>query len=61
MSLEILHFSPHFIAINKPFDVIMNSDDPERISVAKMLSQQLPETANAKLKVNKFTEKIMLD
>eukprot|EP00088_Acartia_fossae_P039563 TRINITY_DN4118_c0_g1_i11.p1 TRINITY_DN4118_c0_g1~~TRINITY_DN4118_c0_g1_i11.p1 ORF type:complete len:287 (+),score=-3.80 TRINITY_DN4118_c0_g1_i11:83-943(+) len=47
--LEILHKSEHFIVVNKDFDVVINSNDPERLSIYRQLSYKYPELANEKL------------
>ena len=49
-SIEILHKSPNFIVVNKPFDLIINSDDPDRQSAFKILQDTHPELSNPKLK-----------
>ena len=49
-SIEIIHKSPNFIVVNKPFDLIINSDDPDRQSAFKILQDTNPELINPKLK-----------
>ena len=49
--LRILHQSKHFIVIDKPFDVIINSDEPDRVSVHSLLKDQFPDLTNDNLKV----------
>jgi len=48
--LRILHQSKHFIVIDKPFDVIINSDEPDRVSVHSLLKDQFPDLTNDNLK-----------
>ena len=48
--LEILHKSKNYIVVNKPYDMIINTDDVERESVSKLLKSQLPETFNNQIK-----------
>ena len=50
--LRILHQSTNFLVVDKPFDLIINSDDPERQSLHSMLSQKFPELVNPDLKVS---------
>ncbi len=52
--IRILHKSQHFLVIDKPFDVVLNSDDPQRESVCNLLKEQHPDTSNDKLKVCTF-------
>ena len=54
-TLEVLHKSDNFIVINKPFDLILNSDDPNRESVCKALKEQFPEHFNPSLEVTMIT------
>jgi 23S rRNA-/tRNA-specific pseudouridylate synthase len=42
-SLQILHESSDFIALNKPFDLVINSDDPDRSSVYSLLREKRPD------------------
>ena len=51
--LRILHHSEHFIVVDKPFDVIINSDEHDRISVHSLLKEQFPDLSNENLKVSK--------
>ena len=48
--LEILHKSKNYIVVNKPYDMIINTDDVERESVFKILGSQFPETCNNQIK-----------
>ena len=50
--LRILHQSKHFIVIDKSFDVIINSDEPDRVSVHSLLKDQFPDLTNDNLKVS---------
>ena len=50
-ALEVLHKSDNFIVVNKPYDLILNSDDPNRESVCKVLKVQFPEHFNPSLEV----------
>jgi len=34
--LEVLYLSENFLVINKPYDVAINSNDPERVSVENL-------------------------
>ena len=52
--LRILHQSKHFIVIDKPFDVIINSDEPDRVSVHSLLKDQFPGLTNDNLKVRTY-------
>ena len=52
--LRILHQSKHFIVIDKPFDVIINSDEPDRVSVHSLLKDQFPDLTNDNLKVSTY-------
>lgn len=52
--IRILHKSPQFLVIDKPFDLVMNHDDPQRDSVHLRLQKELPETVNPKLKHGYF-------
>ena len=52
--LRILHQSEHFIVVDKPFDVIINSDEPNRMSVHSLLKEQIPNITNENLKVSKY-------
>ena len=52
--LRILHQSKHFIVIDKPFDVIINSDEADRVSVHSLLKDQFPDLTNDNLKVSKY-------
>ena len=54
--LQILHRSVNYLVINKPFDLVMNSDDPQRISLHSLMKEQFPEAVNNKLKVSCFWE-----
>ena len=49
-SIKIIHQSANFIVVNKPFDLIINSDDPERQSAFKILQETHPDLTNPKLK-----------
>ena len=49
-TLKILHKSENFIVINKPFDLIINSDDPQRQSVCNILQDTHPELSNSSVK-----------
>ena len=48
--LEILHKSKNFIVVNKPYDMIINTDEVDRESVFKLLKSQCPETCNNQIK-----------
>ena len=50
-NLRILHQSANYVVIDKPFDVILNSDDADRDSVHARMKSQFPELVNTKLKV----------
>ena len=52
--LRILHQSKHFIVIDKPFDVIINSDEPDRVSVHSLLKDKFPDLTNDNLKVSTY-------
>ena len=50
--LKVLHRSENFLAVDKNFDIVMNDDDPERFSLAKLLKRELPELYNHKFAVS---------
>ena len=50
--LKVLHRSENFLAVDKNFDLVMNDDDPERFSLAKLLKRELPELYNHKFAVS---------
>ena len=58
--LRILHLSKHFIVIDKPFDVIINSDEPDRVSVHSLLKDQFPDLTNDNLKVSTYLYSIQI-
>ncbi|KAK3091598.1 hypothetical protein FSP39_021044 [Pinctada imbricata] len=39
---EILYQCEHFVAIDKPYDIVVNSDDPDRFSVEKLMDNFYP-------------------
>ena len=53
--LRVLHRSAHFLAIDKPFDVVLNSEDPDRVSVHSLMRQQFPEAVNESLTFGFYT------
>ena len=50
--LKVLHRSENFLAVDKNFDLVMNDDDPERFSLAKLLKRELPDLYNHKSAVS---------
>ena len=44
--LRVLHRSDHFLAVDKPYDLVMNDDDPDRFSLAHLLKRELPDLYN---------------
>ena len=55
-SLEVLGESKNFLSIDKPSDLVVNSDDPQRNSAYRMLARMRPEMADfGKLKVRSET------
>ena len=51
-TLKVLHRSENFLAVDKNFDLVMNDDDPERFSLAKLLKRDLPELYDDKFAVS---------
>jgi len=48
--LEVLHKSEHYLAVNKDFDVIMNTNDqPDRLSLCDQVAHRFPEMSNPNL------------
>jgi len=46
----ILYHSEHYIIIDKEFDILINSDRPEDVTVQNQLKHQFPQLANSRLK-----------
>ncbi len=44
--LKILHKSENFLVVDKNYDLVMNDDDPDRFSLAKLLKRELPDLYN---------------
>ena len=57
--LLVLHRSDHFLVLSKPFDLVINSDDPERDSLYKRMREQFPELADDKFKVRNGTPRVV--
>ena len=51
-TLKVLHRSENFLAVDKNFDLVMNDDDAERFSLAKLLKRDLPELYDDKFAVS---------
>jgi hypothetical protein len=49
--LKVIHQSANFLAVDKNFDLVMNDNDPDRMSLAKLIRRDLPELYNDKLTV----------
>jgi len=47
--LEVLHHSQHFLLVNKDYDVVLNSDEANRLSVALQIKHKYPELVNPSL------------
>jgi len=52
--LKILYRSENFLVVDKNFDLVMNDDDPERFSLAKLIKRELPELYNDRFVVSVF-------
>ena len=52
--LKILHRSENFLAIDKNYDLVMNDDDPDRFSLAKLLKRELPDLYDDSYAVGSF-------
>ena len=50
--LKILHHSENFVVVDKPFDVIINSEEADRVSVHSLMREQFPHLTNKNLKVS---------
>ncbi len=44
--LRVLHRSPHFLVVEKPADLVLNSDDPDRDSLHARMARQFPQLAD---------------
>ena len=44
--LSVVHLSDNFLVVDKPPDLIINSDDPDRDSVYLRLQRQFPDLAD---------------
>ncbi|TRY73378.1 hypothetical protein TCAL_05542 [Tigriopus californicus] len=49
-NIKILHKSANFLVVNKPHDLVINSDDPKRDSLYKCLAHNYPQLASKKYK-----------
>lgn len=47
--IEILHRSDHYIVLNKRYDILINSDDPDVLTVQTQLRHLFPHLANKQL------------
>ena len=45
-NLTVVHRSDNFLVVDKPPDLIINSDDPDRDNVYLRLQKQFPDLAN---------------
>ena len=52
--LTILHRSENFLVVDKNYDLVMNDDDPDRFSLAKLLKQELPDLYDASYAVGPY-------
>ena len=56
-NLTIVHRSDNFLVVDKPPDLIINSDDPDRDSVYLRLQRQFPDLADiSKYKVSRWSK-----
>ncbi len=53
LELEVLHLSKNFLVVNKCFDLVMNDNDLERFSLAKLMKIKHPDLFDAKFLVCK--------
>ncbi len=44
--IEVLYRSEHFLVVNKPHDLVLNSDDPSRDSLHSRMAMQMPQLAD---------------
>jgi hypothetical protein len=51
LKLEVLHLSKNYLVVNKCFDLVMNDNDPERFSLAKLMKIKHPELFDSKFLV----------
>jgi len=51
LKLEVLHLSKNYLVVNKCFDLVMNDNDPERFSLAKLMKVKHPELFDSKFLV----------
>ncbi len=57
--LRVLHLSRHFLVVEKPPDLVLNSDDPHRDSLHKRMAGQFTDVADfKKYKVNAINQKM---
>lgn len=47
--IEILHHSPHYIVLNKRYDLLINSNDPDELTVQAQLRHLFPHLADKQL------------
>lgn len=47
-SILVLHHSSHYLVVDKPPDIVINSNDPQRTSLSTLLRQQFPHLWNVK-------------
>jgi hypothetical protein len=51
-SLKVIYRSENFLVVDKNFDLVMNDDDPDRFSLAKLIKRELPELYDDQYSVN---------
>lgn len=56
-NVKIVYQSHNFLVVDKPYDLVINSDDPNRESLFKVLTQNHPELSSEKYKVQKIGKK----
>ena len=53
-SLKVILRSENFLVVDKNFDLVMNDNDPERFSLAKLIKRELPDLYDDQFLVKKF-------
>lgn len=49
--LKVLHLSKNYLVVNKCFDLVMNDNNPERVSLANLLKLKYPDLYDGKFTV----------